>query len=332
MQVLGVGAKAGAGGFGMRRRDSTTIFEQTPTTICCGLFTLRVGVRIASTLTIAEGLCQLYVHLADVFSGEPVFRWGPERYEQQLQAASALTGAVAIFCGLLGWRSTWTCRPIHARVFRRIQGCLMLWAVLWFLFVGVPVKVEHVDVPLFEELPLSLLPGQPTRPVIDPEWPSGKPTVCQDIADIKGRLVQSLNKNMKHRFLRTGLRRLYTVLLKNVLTCKQTVRLFWGWCAALLVLRGYCIYVAGFFLKVVLRGGDGVMMIGPLADLDKPFTETTSSLLLIREQVRTAFEQMDTDGDGRLSLEELIQYLEGSSHRYKGLSSCPEPDSRAKAL
>mmetsp|Transcript_31820 Transcript_31820/g.64359 ORF Transcript_31820/g.64359 Transcript_31820/m.64359 type:complete len:205 (-) Transcript_31820:35-649(-) len=191
---------------------------------------------------------------------------------------------------------------------------------MWFLLVGVPVRVDYVSVPAVERWPISQLPGMPTRPVVDPEWPDGKPAVCGDISDIKARLVESLNKKQKNRLLRKTLRKVYTKAFRRVLTCQQTVRFFWSWGLLLLLMRFYCIYVLGYFLKVVLRGGDGVMIMGKLGDLDKPFSEATSSMMLIQQHVRNAFEQMDTDGDGRLSLEELLQYLEGASSRYKGIS------------
>mmetsp|Transcript_78015 Transcript_78015/g.241859 ORF Transcript_78015/g.241859 Transcript_78015/m.241859 type:complete len:319 (-) Transcript_78015:119-1075(-) len=307
--------------------QSSTVFEQTPTSICCGMFTLRVGMRIVSLFTMFEGVCQLYVHLADAFSGEPVFRWGPAEYERRLQLTSGLVGAGAVVFGLLGLRSTRTCSPSLVRNFRRFQGCLLLWTALWFVLVGAPARVEYVSVPAVARWPLSRVPGLPTRDVVDPEWPDGKPTVCRDVADIKGRLAESLSGKAGRRLLLRGsLRRIYAAALRRVLTCRQTLRVFWSWCALAVLLRSYCICVTGYFLKVVRLGGDGVMMIGSLDDLDKPFTETASSVVLIREQVRSAFMQMDSDGNGRLSLEELLQYLEGSNQRFKGVSKAANLD------
>eukprot|EP00418_Pyrodinium_bahamense_P072184 CAMPEP_0179076666 /NCGR_PEP_ID=MMETSP0796-20121207/34218_1 /TAXON_ID=73915 /ORGANISM="Pyrodinium bahamense, Strain pbaha01" /LENGTH=220 /DNA_ID=CAMNT_0020773925 /DNA_START=337 /DNA_END=1001 /DNA_ORIENTATION=+ len=77
---------------------------------------------------------------------------------------------------------------------------------------------------------------------------------------------------------------------------------------------------AGYFLKVVLHGGDGVMMIGALSDLDKTIAEGSSVQALLVERIKSAFEQMDKDGDGKLSLVELLQFLETTNQRYAGVS------------
>lgn len=82
-------------------------------------------------------------------------------------------------------------------------------------------------------------------------------------------------------------------------------------------------WVAGFFYKVVLRGGDGVLMFGSLEDLRKPYAETTSASRMLRDRIRNAFEEIDEDGDGRLSLEEVLHYLERTSLLYRRLSEKP---------
>jgi len=282
---------------------------------------LKVGVQLVSVLTMVEGACQLYVFLADRLSGEPVFRWGSRTYEMELQLTSGLVGAAAIGFGVAGLQSAATCRHGLVRAFHRFQGWWLLWSTLWFALVGMPVEVQHVTVPVVDVWPLSLLPGLPSQEVVDPDWPQGRPSVCVDVAEIKSRLAISLNSGMKNRILHRIMRRLYHVLFRRILTCRQTQRLFWSWFVLLTVYRAYCMSVTLYFLKVVLHGGNGLMIVGDLKDLDKPFSETAGSRALIRRHIRTAFEQMDKDGDGKLSLEELLEYLETTCTRYRGIAA-----------
>lgn len=219
--------------------------------------------------------------------------------------------------GILGFRSVFTLKVKSIILFRRFQGCLLVWIIFWFLFVGTPVAVQYVSVPVSNQWPFSVAPGMPHRIIVDPEWPNGKPTVCKDVSDIKKRLIVSLNKKQKNPLLRKIFKKAYRELLSKVLPCKKVVRWFWAWGIASFCLQTYFMHVVGFFLMLVLHGGDGVMIVGDLSDLDKPYVETTGLKVRLRDKVKEAFAEMDENGDGRLSLDELLGYIQRQS-RMKG--------------
>jgi hypothetical protein len=188
-----------------------------------------------------------------------------------------------------------------------------MWTVVWFLIVGMPTFVSYVNVPVVQQPPLSKLPGLPRRLVIDPEWPDGKPHVCQDVADMKLRLANKLKEKQKNPVLRNVLKRVYKIIFQKVLPCKKVLQGFWLWGALCLGIRAYCVYTFAFLHKVVLHGGNGEYVYGDLADLDKPIDCRQSTKAFVKQQVAKAFNEIDKDGDGRLTLEELLAHLEDSS-------------------
>jgi len=298
------------------------MFATTPTTVLLGMLSLRVGMKIISMITFFEGVCALYVFFDDLISGDPYFRWGLPSCEKFLQWGSGIMGAGAVLFGMLGLLSA---RSLHAssiRTFRRFQASYLTWIVIWFVLVGMPVDFSYVSVPVVESGPLAQALWTPRKLIIDPEWPHGRPVVCQDVRDIRVRLAVAVEKKFtKSEILGKAVRKLSKKLLRSIMPCEKVVQIFWVSMLCTFILRMYCIWMAGFFYKVVLQGGDGVLMFGSFEDLQKPYAETTGASVMLRERIRNAFDQIDEDHDGRLSLEEVLHYLERTSLLYRNLSS-----------
>mmetsp|Transcript_76930 Transcript_76930/g.148623 ORF Transcript_76930/g.148623 Transcript_76930/m.148623 type:complete len:309 (-) Transcript_76930:82-1008(-) len=308
----------------MLRAEESNLLATTPTTVLFGLLTLRIGMQLVSAITVFEGVSAFYVFLDDCLSGDPYFRWGLPNFERGLSWVSGIVGANAVIFGIVGLRSARTLHLPSMQLFRRFQAGFMIWIVIWFVMVGMPVDFQYVDVPVVESGPLARAPWTPRKQILDPEWPHGRPAVCQDVADIRVRLAVAIEKKFtKSELMGKVVRKLSGNLLRSILPCDKVVRLFWVWLLCTWILRMYCMWVAGFFYKVVLRGGDGVLMFGSLEDLRKPYAETTSASRMLRDRIRNAFEEIDEDGDGRLSLEEVLHYLERTSLLYRRLSEKP---------
>lgn len=308
------------------RREESNIFATTPTTVMFGLFTLRVGMQLVGVITVFEGICGLYVFWDDVMSGDPYFKWGLPSFERGLRWLAAIMGAAAVLFGVLGLRSARSLKASSIQTFRRFQACYLTYLVIWFVLVGMPVDFSYISVPVVDSGPLARALWTPRKLVIDPEWPHGRPAVCQDVADIRVRLAVRVEKQItksEKTVLGKVVKNMSKKLLRSILPCQKVVRIFWGWMFCTCLVRMYCISVAGFFYKVVLHGGDGVMMFGCLQDLHKPFGETTGASMMLRERIRAAFEEIDEDHDGRLSLEEVLHYLERTSLLYRDLNEAP---------
>jgi len=303
-------------------REDSCLFATTPTTVLFGMLTLRVGMKMVSVITLFEGVVALYVFLDDEISGDPYFRWGLPSFETPLRWVSGIMGAGAILFGVLGLRSARTLHAPSIQSFRRFQACLLIWIVTWFVLVGMPVDFSYVSVPVVDSGPLAQMLWTPRKLIIDPEWPHGRPVVCQDAADIRVRLAVAVEKKFtKTEVLGKVVRKLSKKLLRSIMPCQKVIRIFWACMLGAFTLRMYCMWVASFFHKVVLQGGDGVSMFGSLEDLHRPYAETMNASMMLRERIRNAFDQIDEDHDGRLSLEEVEHYLERTSLLYRNLNN-----------
>merc|ERR1719458_1076805 len=159
-------------------RMNSNMFATTPTTILFGMFTLRVGMELVSSITLVEGIAAVWVFLDDVVSGDSFFKWGLPSCERGLRWVSGIMGAAAVFYGVLGLRSARRLNISYIKHFRSFQALYMTWMMAWFVLVGMPVDISYVSVPVVEHLQ--------RRPE---EWPHGMPVVCQDVADIRVRLA-----------------------------------------------------------------------------------------------------------------------------------------------
>jgi len=275
-----------------------------PTTSCFGLLTVSGAVQLVGLVTVIEGFLQLGTWLPDV-------RWGPPSYDWVLQYVSVAIGLASICFGAACLYCTRSLRPHVIRRVKSFRRFVFVWTVLWFLLVGLPTEIVYASVPVIEKWPVSQAPGIPQKLIVDPEWPDGKPHVCGDINGMKQRLTHSLQSKSRNRFVRRVLRVVYKKLSKKVLPCRQVVRLFWVWMLAELALKFYCASVLGYFEMLVLNGSDGRMMIGDPTDLEKPVGERMGTKVMIRQQIEYLFAELDANNDGKVSLQELVSYVEG---------------------
>lgn len=292
----------------------STAFARTPTNCFGGFFSLNVGVWVIGVICAMEGFCSAWVMVVDLTTGEPFFRWGPEHYERPLQVLSGVAGALSAYCGVEAMRiskrtdfSTDRLRKLNR--FHRFSRGWFLYTIAWFLIVGLPVHVVYKAVPIIDHWP-EKVPG-PTKLIVDPEWPYGQPSLCEDTSAMKARFIARLNEKQKIKALSRVLRSVERSLLNHVVPCRKIVRYFWLWAILSIFVRWYFTHVMDFYKKVVLHGGDGEMFMGHLDDLEKPVVERQDAILeLIRERIKDLHRKMDADGDGRISLEEMLAFVE----------------------
>jgi len=253
------------------------------------------------------------VFLDDFSSSEnAVFRWGSPDIEMKLQAMNGVMGFLAMVSGFLGIFATVTTqqksmKPAKIANFRRYQEINFIWTIVWFMLVLLPTYIDRVDVPIG--------PGKfsPTRNIINPEFPNGKPHVCKDVLDIKMRFVEKLQEKMKNPMVKRMLsKKLETVAMK-ILPCKAVVKLFYVWMAICLMIRGYTLFLSDYLYRAVMRGGNGDYVYGTFMELYTPVGDREHTMALFKSKIKAAFDEMDRDGDGKLSLNELLGCIEGMS-------------------
>lgn len=279
---------------------SPLMLSAVPTTMCCGLLTLRGAVQLVGFWTMFEGLCQLGTWMPD-------FAWGPPTYDWALQYVSFCLGLVSISMGVVCLVSS---RSLHLGSIRRVKSFrrfLTVWTVSWFMLVGLPAEVVYKEILIVDVWPLSKVPGLPVKVIIDPDWPRGRPHVCGDICALRTRVLEKLKHSGNKFVMRQLMKTLYSMLFKVALPCARVVKLFWVWMASSTAVAWFCAIAMTQFEKVVMNGGDGVMMIGDVSDLSKPISERE----VVKHQVKAWFDEVDEDGDGRVSFEEMMHFLEG---------------------
>eukprot|EP00929_Paragymnodinium_shiwhaense_P024223 TRINITY_DN14975_c0_g2_i1.p1 TRINITY_DN14975_c0_g2~~TRINITY_DN14975_c0_g2_i1.p1 ORF type:complete len:326 (+),score=29.67 TRINITY_DN14975_c0_g2_i1:84-1061(+) len=304
------------------KRDSSNFLACARTTACFGLLTLRVAMRIASFLMLIEGLCCILLFLWNEADDRGGIRWGSAAYERALQAASAAMGLASVIMALFAFSAVKELRPSRFKLVARFWLLNLLWSGFWYACVGTGRTPLFVDEPVAKWWPASSLPYMPHMQVVHPAWPHGIPSVCLDVAHIKGRVLDSMKKKSASRsaIVRKIYARLYEYLLDYVLSCQQVMITLSSWCVADLAFRFYAVSLALYYRNVVLHGGDGVTMIGCLHDLDKPVDRQIGRKQMMLQQLKDAFADIDEDGDGRLTLDELVAYLEEGNDMYAGLS------------
>eukprot|EP00929_Paragymnodinium_shiwhaense_P024225 TRINITY_DN14975_c0_g2_i3.p1 TRINITY_DN14975_c0_g2~~TRINITY_DN14975_c0_g2_i3.p1 ORF type:complete len:325 (+),score=40.55 TRINITY_DN14975_c0_g2_i3:53-1027(+) len=304
------------------KKDSSSFLACARTTACFGLLTLRVAMRIVALLMLIQGLCCIVMFLANEMDHHGGLRWGSAAYERALQAASATLGLMSVVVALFVFHAVKELQPSSFQFIARFWLLSLLWSGFWFTCVGTARVPRFVNEPVMKWWPASSLPYMPCTQVIDPTWPLGIPSVCQDVTHIKGRILSSLKRSGARQptIVRALYNQLYKFLLDHVLTCQQVVRMFWSWCALDLAFHLYAVSLALYFRNVVMHGGDGVTMIGDLDDLNAPLDKQVGRKQMMLQQLKDAFEDIDEDGDGRLTFDELVAYLEEGNDMYAGLS------------
>merc|ERR1719181_452931 len=130
-----------------------------------------------------EGMIKVYIFVSDVVFGRPWFAWGPEEYSGVLLLVSALNGVLSIAMGVSCLRDMSTLDPKRVKVFARFLAYISLCSVMWYVAVGSPRRIALKEEPVVKVWPLSTFSVFPHKEVVDPEWPLGRPTVCDDITD-----------------------------------------------------------------------------------------------------------------------------------------------------
>mmetsp|Transcript_127148 Transcript_127148/g.283446 ORF Transcript_127148/g.283446 Transcript_127148/m.283446 type:complete len:307 (-) Transcript_127148:138-1058(-) len=290
--------------------SGSPLLLNTPTNCCFGFLKLRVGIQLVAVIFIFDGACSVALFVNDCIDGGQTFRWGPRSYERILQGMSAAVGFLCIVFGLAGLRCTGSLKLRSISRFCRFAKARVMWNCFWFLLVGLPVEIVYTSVPSIDVWPFSVAPGAPMREIVDPRFPNGKPSVCVDIADLKKDLGFRVYAYRKKQWLRLLLQRVYTNLAKKFIRCQTVMWLFWGSMVATVSLGTYFVWAIEYFYKVVQHGGNGETMIGSIDDLDLPIADGMGTKALMRQRIKDVFNAMDADKDGRLSAEELIEYLE----------------------
>lgn len=267
----------------------------TPTNCCCGLFQLRVGVKLIALLCIVDGTWPVYVKLS--FLGGKLL-WGPDGWQRQLQTFSLLVGVTSIMTGLGGFRCTLDLRLAAIQTFRRMLLLGLLWKLVWFLLVGlssVPSPPPKKHWVLHRRLPQSHM-------VVD----ARTPCLCTNVENLKRLLGEAVEKPQKQTLVRFLLRRLHAWLAGNFLRCRSVMQYFWC-CAALQIsLCAHSVVTLSYFYTVVNHGGNGVTMIGCLSDLEQP---VRSSKSFAQKRMMSIFRKMDADHDGHVTAEEFVKYM-----------------------
>lgn len=299
-----------AGPASYKRNPSLT----TQTNCCCGVLRLRVGVILVALWLVLDGAWPICVR----FSGlaEDV-QWGPVHWEAFLQGACVALGAFSIVVGLCGVMSTWSLRLTAIRWFQRGLLVCVLWKCLWVLLVGLP------------RTPASRTLSKGWRSVARglklerEQWVRGQPCLCAKVEALKLRLGHAVEAPKKKWWVRLLLRRLHKQLRNNFLRCRSVLLLFWSSAAATIGIGIYSLTTISYFYSVVRHGGNGVIMIGCLTDLDREVGNRKSFVL---KRMMSIFKEIDRDGDGKVTAEEFVSYLECRNEALTTGSDDPSDD------
>lgn len=284
----------------LRQPFNPLMMAATPTTTCLGLLTLKGGVRVVGMVSIVTGVLQVGWWLPD-------FSWGPPSYDLALKRVDFMLGLASIGFGVLCFSSAVSLNLRDISRVKNFRRLMVLWTCVWFCAVGLPTEIVYKSVPVFGAWPLFSSPFIPKKVVVDPEWPNGRPQVCGDVSAFQERLVQSWTPYSRRKFVRGVAGKLGDTIFNYMLPCDYVLQIFGVWMVIEMVLVLFCAIVMAQFELVVLNGGDGVMMIGDPTDLSKPVNQRA----IVKHQVQFWFEQIDADKDGKVTLEEMIDYMEG---------------------
>lgn len=282
------------------------LLQRTNTNCCCGLFSLRRGIQIIALSCVLDGMWQVtaYFDAPLYFFGSDI-RFGLEHHEQSLKLLSLAVGLTSLPFGAVGMRCTRRRRVRAIEAFQLFLGVRLAWSVVWSLFVGLPTSIVYIKAPIVPVWPFSKIPPA-QHLVVDPVWPHGKPSLCVDFDDTLAALHADGFATWSWKG-RLGMNYVADLLVSWYIDCDTVMQVFWLWTTLMFFVGGFCVHTAWYFKEVVRRGGDGESMYGSISD---PVRAEQDVKAVVATHVRAIFVAMDKDGDGQLSLDELLEQVD----------------------
>jgi hypothetical protein len=184
----------------------------------------------------------------------------------------------------------------------------MFWVAALLLIIGLPRESVYITEPVVcvKGVPKPLLNMAGTRTLVDPLWPNGRPSVCENFRFMQHQLLPNLQNVFAGDFLHNLLEK----LLDWAIDCSTVLKLFCVWSLMTTSINVYFIEVVHYYHRLLRFGGDGITIMGNDPDPQHSDFADHHRKNFMQNQIDLLFEGVDTNKDDLVSKEEFLEWIE----------------------